>query len=379
MRHTTLKNSLYRNIAISFIVLSVAIAATIFYVTFSWATITIVPERIPVTDEFSIAVGTQEKNDLNTDVIPGKVITIELNGDGTFNPTEKRHVTRKASGTITVVNSSSRSQPLQATTRLLTKSHMLFRTTEFITVPAGGSADVPVVADKPGSLEGIDTGRLTIPGLWSGLQDKIYGTKLKFTASGDNDVLVVTQDDIDRAKTLVLDKLKKKFALLMDIPDAVFQPKRPYKLVDLVEKEAVVSHNAGDETERFSVTLTVEARGLVFDEQDIIDRLKQRMAGTLAPGHEFIFDTTDTLSYLLESFDSMTNTAVVRVNAGGNKIRSEDTSQFNRANLIGQTKEQVMQFFAVYDDIASVDVRFYPFWVQRTPMLIDHIHILFQK
>lgn len=379
MRHSKIKNSLYRNIAISFIVLSVAIAATIFYVTFSWATIVIVPQRVPVSDEFSATVGSSEKDDLSELAIPGRIITIELNGDGTFNPTEKRHVTRKSAGTVTIINTSSNSQPLQATTRLLTRDNTLFRTTDFVNVPAGGSAEVKVVADKAGSTEGIDSSRLTIPGLWSGLQDKIYGTKLKITSSGDDEVFVVTQEDIDRSKALVLDKLKKKFTLLMDIPDAGFQPKRPYKLIDIAEKDAIISHDVGEETERFTVNLTIEARGAVFDEQDVIDHLKQRMATMLGPGYEFLFEDTDSISYALESFDKMTNEAIIRITAGGNKVRSEDTSQFNRVNLIGLSKDEVRQHFDVYGDIDSIDVRFYPFWVQRTPMLIDHIHILFQK
>lgn len=382
MHHSKVKNSLFRNIAISFIVLSIAIAATIFYVTFSWATIVLVPKRIPVTDEFAVTVGTVgvgEKQENAELAIPGKIIMVDLTGDGTFNPSEKKHITRKASGTIKIVNRSSSSQPLRATTRLLTKDNILFRTTEFVSVPALGSADVAVVADKPGSLEGVDLSRLTIPGLWSGLQDKIYGTKLTLESSGDADVFIVTQEDIDRAKALVLDKLKKKFALLMDIPDATFQPKRAYKLVDVVEKNAVISHQVGDETERFTVTMNVEARGAVFDEQDIINHLKQRMSTMFGPGQEFIFSDADLLSYTITAFDKITNTAVIRAAAEGNKVRSEDTTQFNRANLIGLDKTAVQQYFAVYDDIASVDVRFYPFWVNRTPMLLDHIHILFQK
>ncbi|MBI2483645.1 hypothetical protein HYV71_00470 [Candidatus Uhrbacteria bacterium] len=379
MGHSKVKNSLYRNIAISFIVLSVAIAGTVFYVTFSWATIVIVPQRVPVTDEFSVTVGSSGGGELNRLAIPGRVIVIELNGDGTYNPTEKRHITRKASGTITIVNTSSQDQPLRATTRLLTKNNVLFRTGEFVSVPAGGSVDVSVVADKQGSIEQADASRLTIPGLWSGLQEKIYGTKLRIESSGDEEVFIMSQEDIDRSKALVLDKLKKKFALLMDIPDAGFRPKRPYTLIDVAEKDIKVSHKVGDETDRFTVSLAVEARGIVFDEQDIIDELKQRMQATLGPGHEFIFSQTDLIFYTLESFDTTTHEAVISARTEGAKIRSEDTSQFNRANLTGLTKEQVMQYFDVYDDIDSVNVRFYPFWVQRTPMLIDHIHILFEK
>ena len=371
------KTALYRNIAISFIVLSVAIAATIFYVTFSWTTVIITPQKLQLSDSFSI-VATANPISGSQDSLKARVLRLPLSGDGTFNPSKQESVKRKSRGVVTIVNTSTKNQPLRATTRLLTKDNVLFRIQKFVDVPAGGAVEVAVQADQEGAVR-TDMSRLTIPGLWVGLQDKIYAKDFREEQSGEGLIASVTQEDIDRAKGELSKKLEQKLQLLADIPDAAFQPKKAVKLLNLASIEATASHKPGDETDAFSVSVKALGTAVVFDESDMLSLVRNRIQQQLGIGYEFVFTDEDTLSYTVESFNEKQNEAQVSVSVQAGKVRTEDTTQINRKNLVGLSKAQIKEYFASYGDIGSVTVNFYPFWVQRAPLLTDHIHILFQK
>src|SRR3989338_1272224 len=190
-----MKSSLYRNIAISFIILSVAIAVTIFYVTFSWATIVISPQKMSISDSFTVTVG-KAPTSLVGETLFGRAIQTLLDGEGTFSSTAKESKKQKARGTVTIVNTTGNAQPLRATTRLLTPDGFLFRTESFVTVPAKGKVNVPISADKEGSIDGVSLTRFTIPGLWQGLQSNIYGQDFVLGSSGEEEVSIVTKEDI---------------------------------------------------------------------------------------------------------------------------------------------------------------------------------------
>ncbi len=373
-----IKTSLYRNIAISFIVLSIAIAVTIFYVTFSWATIIISPQKISLSDSFTVTVG-KTPTSFVEDKLFGRAIQTTLDGSGNFSATAKESTKQKAHGTITIINTTANSQPLRATTRLLTKDGFLFRTESFVTVPAKGTVNVPVVADTEGSIEGVDLSHFTIPGLWQGLQSSIYGQDFAGNTKGEQEISIVTQADIDRAKDEVLKKIKEKFSLLLDIPDGKFQPKKAVKISDVVVKEFSSSHTAGDKVKDFTVSIKALGTGVVFDESESMAFMKERAKNQLGIGYEFVFGQEDRVSQTLENFNAATQEAQIRFDVVAGKVRGEDTGQFVKSNLAGLSKSQIKEYFASYGDIAAVDVRYYPFWVQRAPLLTDHIHILFQK
>ncbi len=375
---TRIKTSLYRNIALSFIILSIAIAATIFYVTFSWATIIVSPQRIPFSDSYDVNIW-KKPTSLADESLFGRVVQTSLDGEGTFSSSGKELKTQKARGSVIIVNNTAKHQPLRATTRLLTSDGFLFRTESFADVPAKGQISVPVIADKAGAIEGADLSRFTIPGLWQGLQSSIYGQYFTLSSKGEDEVSFVTQEDIDRAKSEVLQKLKDKFSLLLGIPDAQFQNKKGVNISDVSVKEFSSSHAALERAVKFTVKMNILAQGVVFDESESMPFIKQHAQNQLGMGYEFVFGGQDSVSYTLEQIDPIREEAKVRFDVTASKSRSQDESQFVKSNLVGLAKDQIKKYFASYGDIEQVDVRFYPFWVQRAPLLTDHIHILFQK
>lgn len=80
----------------------------------------------------------------------------------------------RARGFVRVINSSSQSQKLIRTTRLMTPAAKVYRLDQTIIIPAYGTITVEVYAEEQGSAYAISPTRFTIPGLELPMQSMIY-------------------------------------------------------------------------------------------------------------------------------------------------------------------------------------------------------------
>ena len=282
----TARADVYRKIAISFFSISVCIAIVIFAISFSWATVTITPVVKQMTD--TVAVTVQEEPISIPGAVSGKIIVQELEAAGTFTPTAISTIQEKARGTITVVNSSGRAQPLRATTRFLSTQNVLFRSTEFVIVPAEGQIDVSVIADVSGDPGDLRAERFTLPGLNPDSQKQIYGISFSPGSGGAREVRAVTDTDITNAESEVQKKLQEKFALILDTEKTkVSAP----AVASAIQSEIVgrtVDHVVGEQAKEFTLKLTVRFTAVLFDEQKFISSLHQSLLQNLSTGYQLI-------------------------------------------------------------------------------------------
>ena len=106
-------------------------------------------------------------------------------------------------------NDSSISQPLVATTRLLTADGILFRMKKGATVPANGTVEVDVYADKSGKASEIGPSKFTIPGLNEARQKVVWAESIKPMVGGVRQFGVIGSEDIKEAEGEMLAELKK--------------------------------------------------------------------------------------------------------------------------------------------------------------------------
>lgn len=363
----------YRTIAVSFFGVSLAIALIVFYISFSWATITIAPE-VTIFDE-TARVAMQEKG-ASADALSGKIIERELEGTGTFVPSSVESKPSRFSGVITVVNRSGRSQRLVQTTRFLSVNGVILRSQESVIAPAGGSVDVPVAAEKEGDIGEVDTSRFTIPGLWEPLQDDIYGSSFRQTTGADQSVRKVTTQDLERAEREVVKKLDEKFALLIDAEKASLSAPsvRSAYRSDVVKQTN--SHPVGEQTDEFTLRLTVRFTGVLLNEQELTQRLMSTLKENISTGYDLLPLESDQITVRLESADAQSGQASLSIKATGSKVRSDDIRSYHTRDLAGLPKDAIIEYFRGYDDIKDIRVNFTPFWVTRAPFLVDHIKII---
>ena len=144
------KAVMYRRIAWAFLIASLLLVLFIIYITFAHAEIRIYPRVKTMQTDFAITANenaTQEDYDA-FGVIPWQNVRVQAEGEYTFDVTGEAMGESDIVAIVTLVNTYSKDQPLIKTTRLLTKDKRLFRISENITVPAGGSVDFAIYPDN---------------------------------------------------------------------------------------------------------------------------------------------------------------------------------------------------------------------------------------
>ncbi|MCK4554185.1 hypothetical protein KAU19_04445, partial [Candidatus Parcubacteria bacterium] len=188
---------LYRKIALSFIVLTVILLAVIAYFSFVKVTITLIPSQERVSSNLILDVFDQDKRSaVSEGEILGAVKQVEVEQIKTYPATDIEVISEEVIGKVILINNYSKNQPLVATTRLLSPDNKLFRIKKTVNVPAGGQLEVEVYADEPGQDMIIGPAHFTIPGLWAGLQDEIYGESKEPMKYSRQVKKYIKQDDI---------------------------------------------------------------------------------------------------------------------------------------------------------------------------------------
>ena len=179
-RPSTSSSTLYRRIALGFSLVSLLALGGILAMATQEATITVKATRQPISTTLSVNIqNTVSKkaaapSGASVPVLNGTVATISHTAEQAFKASLGEVAGGTSSGMVSIINNFSKNQPLVARTRLLSKEGVLFRIAKGVTVPAKGSVQVAVYADKEGPTGDISPSTFTIPGLWTGLQDKIY-------------------------------------------------------------------------------------------------------------------------------------------------------------------------------------------------------------
>ena len=286
----------YRNIMVAFIILAVMLIGAILYFSLSQATVTITP--LFRSQRVGFAVQVMDQNSLTgqedlTEKIPGEILEVAVEKTKSFPAAQYQENQTKASGEVTIVNNYTRSQKLVATTRLLTSDNKLYRLADFVEVPMGGEITTTAVADQAGSEFEIGPAKLTIPGLWEPLQDKIYaqteGFKIQTITRH-----IIDQPTIDNAKSDLTKALAAE-ALELLRSQAGSRPISEQALVVETLKYSTDAQ-AGSSRQEFSITLGLGVKAVAFDE----NRLKEIASANLPE----IYKTKNTLAKVdPESFD----------------------------------------------------------------------------
>lgn len=192
---------------------------------------------------------------------------------------------QKASGMVTIFNEySDQSQPLVASTRLVTADGKLFRITKSVVVPGmkqeegkavPGKISVEAKADASGAQYNIKPARFSIPGLQGTPKyEKFYAESSDAFSgggsSGSGSGTVVSSSDVEKAKADVLEKIKEeiaeetmqKFSGTQKIFSEAIQ-------VEVVE--SVAAPSIGTVAENFEYFVKAKVRSLSFSEKTLRD------------------------------------------------------------------------------------------------------------
>lgn len=360
------KRVLFRNIAISFVVIAAILAAVVGYTAFSRAVIDVTIE--PIEKDLAYRILLSEDEPLPTNAIAATFAETEIVVEDSI-PLAPDTTSEEAEigGVVTLHNETNRSQLLIATTRLQTEDGLIYRLQDRVVVPENGTIEAIVKADETDSEYLIGASRFTIPGLNTVLQQSIYATSATPMLRGGAEPATVTETDLIalREKSLASLKLQAQEDLReqgLDVPlNNLF--------VNVLEEE--LSNEVGEEASALSISITANVAGVQFSEADLRQMIL-RDSGTrtgILPSAELIYE--------IQGFDAETRSAAVVGTTSVGSALSTDSSIFAKANFVGATPEEVQRFLLNYEGISAVDVTLSPYWQNRLPRSSRRIDINF--
>ena len=368
------KINLYRKIAISFIVLTVILLGVIFYFSFVKLDIVLIPAQERLSDSLVVDI----YGGGNQPAVPGKSLTgiveqTSIEEKDTYFASGSETIGEEVTGKVTIINNYNKNQPLVATTRLLSPDNKLFRIKSTINVPAGGSQEVEIYADLASTAMAIGPTKFTIPGLWAGLQDKIYAESKEKFVYGQQTKKHIQQSDIDQAakdlKRSLLEKAKREIGENHKGYDEVIYS------VDENTISTEVGGKVGEEKEKFDVSMKAMVTIVAFSGDELGKMAREKLEEVIPDNKELIEFKPEEISYSLNNFDVEAGRAAVNAAFEGKMSLKSEADIIDRQKIVNLTREQLEDYLSGFKEIAGYEINFFPSFIDKVPNLADRIEI----
>ncbi|MFA5022123.1 MAG: hypothetical protein WC508_03525 [Patescibacteria group bacterium] len=368
----------YRKIGIGFLVLAIVAFVVVLVLISSKATIIINPGQEQINQDFVFDVS-ENASVVKPDAVNGKIISLGVEGSNIFKSSgsKKQEVKDNIVGQVTIINTSDKSQALVATTRLAAPSEptkTLLRLNESINVAAGKKVTVSVYADDPANFKELKPMKLIIPGLRPPLQEKIYAQNSQTLSKEGVEVKVVADIDLKTAEKGLKDQLYQQVIVeankQLDSAQALWP-----KLVSIKVTEFTPEAKAGDVVSEFNANMKIQATVIIFDESQLVTLAQNKLKNNLPNGNQLVNLEPKNFSYSVQSYNIDSKQATIKANLAGSSVISSNSDFIDKTKLLGLTEDEVKAYFSQFPGVKSVEVKFSPAWVKKTPRLANKIEI----
>jgi hypothetical protein len=372
--HVKRSVGLYRKIAIFFLIATMILLVFIFYFLFASVTITIIPDQERINNNMIIDVYDKDnEGELGSDKIAGVVKKASMELTESYQTSGEDVIGEEVVGEVIIYNYYTKNQPLVATTRLMSPDGRVYRIEETVNIPAGGEAVVRVYADDPSVNMEIGPTKFTIPGLWAGIQDKIYGeskSKIEYSQKVNK---FVTQADIDNAirdlKQRLVQKAKAEINKKYEDYSQVIYSIDDNSVFTEIEAERE------DKIDEFDATITANIVTVAFDGQAAANLAEKKFVSTLSTEKELIEFNRDNIIYTLDTFDYNEGTASINSTFEGKVSLDSDSDVINKEDILDLNKAQLDAYLLNKSDISGYNIEFFPSFIKRVPSIPDKIII----
>lgn len=369
---------MYRKIALSFIILTVVLLAAIFYFSFTRVKITVIPNQERISNNLIFDIyDTENADSVSSAGIPGIVREITIDDTKEYESTGSNVIGKEVVGKVDIINEYTKNQPLVANTRLLTPDGKLFRLKETVNVPVGGIKDIEVYADEAKPEMAVGPTTFTIPGLWAGLQDKIY-------AKSESDIVYrqkikkyITDSDIDTAemdlKEQLLASVKSKVNdIYKDYEQVIFK-------IDEKSIKSDINSKVNDEVDAFEISMEAKVMVVAFDDETAAKLAKNKFTSSLPENKELISFNEDNIIYSLNNYNGSESIASVNATFEGKVSLKGDSNIVDVQKILGLNQKQLETYLGDMPEIAGFEIEFYPKFIKKVPKLVDKIEIEIKK
>lgn len=377
--------TIFGSVAVLTLLLSAA------YIFLPKAKVTIFPKTKMTSADMDISADPNSEN-INSEAktIPSRTVSIseEINKD--FEATGSKGASNfKARGTITIYNEYSPAvQPLVATTRFLSEDGKLFRLVSGVSVPGvttvdsesrPGAIEAEVVADESGGQFNVGPSRFSIPGFQNSGNEKytkIYAKSFKAMTgggSGGETVKTVTETDISSAKSLALSEISAKIKerLKNEAGDGYVVLDEAMSLNDPIYK---ISNSPGDTNNSFNVNLKIDAKAIVFREEDL-QTILAGIIGKDIPQNEKIVDGSIIQEFGKAEADFSKSILKIKVHADAKVAQVLDLDAIKK-EILGKNNSELEAYIKLYPNILRFEVEYsMPYISERIPQYGSRVEI----
>lgn len=369
---------LYRRLAWRFLAFTAILLLAVSYFSFSKLTILISPKGeeindsllLKVTSNNSAEVENNNENDFR-DLIPGTVSELIVNAEKTFVSSGEEFVGEEVSGKVKIINNSAKAQALVAKTRLLSPEGKLYRIKEAVNAPANGEIEVEIYVDKASEDLAISPSTFTIPGLWLGLQDKIYAKSSEAFVYRQKVKKYIKASDLEQANSEINSLLVAKAKMQekeLSKDDIVL-----YENLDSANFE--IDSKVGEAKEQFTIKASSSLAIINFSKSAVTKLASTKLSLLVPDDKELVGYDSENIVYTLDNYDRNTGVATIKASFRGTMILKNDTEIIDKKQLVNLNRSQLENYLKTFPEIKSYEFKFFPSFITRAPRLPEKINI----
>jgi len=356
------------------------------FIFFSKVKIEIWPETdiLNLEEMINVDLSAEELN-FETRTISGEFFSEQKSASQSFSASGKTLKEEKAAGVIRVYNAySTSSQALLPHTRFVSTDGKLFRSIKKEVISGGkykegkfvpGFTDIEVQAAEPGGDYNIGPSTFSIPGfVGTAKYTDFYGESFEpMTGGFKGEVSQVTQEDLERAEEVLVEKVKKESKDFL----RTVTPEDFILLNEAISQEIVETNSSaevGDRAESFDFQVKIRSNGIGFRKSDIESIARNLISLNISEG-KVIYEESLKIDYLLESADL--DSGKISLNL---KIRTKVYSDINLVELknalMGKSQEETKLFLENLPQIVKIEIKSWPFLKRKIPEDINKVELM---
>ncbi|MGI5827086.1 MAG: hypothetical protein ACOX6C_01410 [Patescibacteria group bacterium] len=366
---------LYHRQAWGYIAATMVLLVAVFYIFSVKLTVRVYPQGAEIiNDNIEFTVSSASELDSDKPLVRGEAKIVEQVAEKIYQvetDDEVDDLSGRVRGTVTLINKLNRNQRLVATTRLLAADGRLYRLDEAVNIPAGGELETTVYADELGRDKLLSSSeKLTIPGLWEGLQNSVYAESGEFFYQADKRT-VITQKDLDKAAAdleAVLDEKAKN-----EFKPAAGQATAYKEVPDSFTVE--FSAEAGDIGTEFTAT-GKKSYGLArFAKEDAINLAKNKLALIISDDRRLTAFNPESVVFTLGKYENNPAQATVTASFSGQMAATGQNIPVDPQKLTGLKEAQIKDHLDTIPELRKYELEFWPPFIKRAPYLPDRISV----
>lgn len=360
----------YKIIAITFLCLTLLLFGAVIFMSSQKAVITIETKATPIEINNDLLIGEGIVDQSITAIVTTTSFLVHqpVVVSGTT------EVPGIATGKVTLHNETGAAQPLVATTRLLTEDGVLFRIKSAVNVPAQGTVEAEVYADKEGATGDIGPSKFTIPGLPEAKQKVVYASSDESMTGGTKKSGVLSQADIDVAEKQMTDALDSEVAKYLG--NLYVGKEVIYSLINVEKK---VNGKIGESITNGMLDGKVKIALVVYDKAELKDWAEKTIQSKAVGDTSIIRSSGEEPKVTFKSYNQDLNTATLHVFSAGVASMNPASKELEKNIFFGKSRDEVKRYVSSLEHVENVNISLQPFWIQSVPQIQDHIQVIVKE